>query len=78
MLDNPELAANLWSGAPKDLAKRFNCDVNVVYKLRKRLGKKKKDTEQPAPSQLDDRMSKESLMPSPWVMARIAEIRGIV
>ena len=64
-----------------ELARKYNCHVSQIYKIRRKnalaVEMKNSSKEPPAPTPLDERMSQESLMPSPFVLARIAELRKI-
>ena len=63
------------------LAEMYDCNISKIYKTIREhklpIVLKNSNKEPPPPSQLDERVSQESLMPSPWVRARIAEIQQI-
>jgi hypothetical protein len=82
VIDTVALEQQWASGVPAaQLAKVYNCSASQLYKVRKkhnlRVKLKNTSVEPGAPSRLDERLSKESLQYSPWVLARIAELRGI-
>jgi hypothetical protein len=82
VIDTAALEQQWASGIPvAQLARAYNCSASVLYQVRKKhnLQVKLKNTsvEPGAPSRLDERLSKESLQYSPWVLARIAELKGI-
>lgn len=62
-----------------DLAERYRCTHTYIYWLRKKYGIKDRDrlqsTEPPPPSDEDDSASRDSLALSPWVEARVKEMR---
>lgn len=64
------------------LARKYGCTPSQIYKIRSKhnlsIEMKNGNKEPEAPTPLDARMSKASLMPSPWVLARIAELKGIM
>lgn len=80
---NPAYLEKEWrEGATAlELAEKYQCHVSLIYKIRTRnsleVAVKHSNKEPAAPTPLDERMSRESLMPSPSVLARIAELRGI-
>ena len=80
---NPAYLEKEWreGATAAELAKKYNCHVSLIYKIRRRhhlaITTKNSNKEPPAPTPLDERVSQESLLPSPWVRARIAELRGI-
>lgn len=63
----------------EDLAARFRCTNTMIYWLRKKYGIRDRDrsqsTEPPPPSPEDARISRDSLALSPWVEARVKEMR---
>lgn len=80
---NPAYLEKEWreGATAAELAKKYNCHVSLIYKIRQKnalaVVMQNGNKEPPAPTPLDERMSQESLLPSPWVRARIAELRGI-
>lgn len=63
----------------QDLAARFRCTHTMIYWLRRKYGIRDRDrlqsTEPPPPSPEDARVSRDSLALSPWVEARVKEMR---
>jgi hypothetical protein len=80
---NPAYLEKEWQegATAAELARKYDCDVSLIYKIRSKnalaVKMKNGNKEPPAPTPLDERMSQMSLMPSPWVRARIAEIKKI-
>jgi hypothetical protein len=71
----------LWEAGwlAEDLAARYRCTKTYVYWLRNKYGIPDRDmlksAEPPPPSLEDARISRDSLALSPWVEARVKEMR---
>ena len=82
VIDPKELEAKWRNGSSaQQLAKMYNCSLGHIYKIRRKqkldVRMKNSNAEPPPPTALDERLSRNSLVPSPWVLARIAALKAI-